>query len=295
MAVEIKLSENVTAEERSGILTPLLAHNLASPVIASPPTPLPARSLGVGFGFRLLAPGPPGAAGPSAGPALEPPPLAGVTGMDDLVARVLAEIDRPTALVAQSMGGIVAVRAALERPELITHLTLTVTSGGVDMSALGAHDWRPDFAAANPTLPSWFLDDQTDLTLRLAELRMPVLLLWGDSDPISPVRVGQRLAQLLPRAELHVFPDADHDLGFTHAAEVAGLMKTSGLMVSRARVATAGLIVRPGQKRSLKKRPELPGSHVMKSSSCRTIGTSTERRLIWEMVRTNESLSLVQA
>jgi pimeloyl-ACP methyl ester carboxylesterase len=153
------------------------------------------------------------------------PPLSGVTGMHDLVARVLAEIDRPTALVAQSMGGIVAVLAALERPDLITHLTLTVTSGGVDMSALGAHDWRPDFAATNPTLPSWFLDDRTDLTLRLIELRMPVLLLWGDSDPISPVRVGRRLAQLLPRAELHVFPDADHNLGFTHAAEVARLIE----------------------------------------------------------------------
>ena len=153
------------------------------------------------------------------------PSIPGVNSMDDLVVRVLDDIDQPTALVAQSMGGIVAVRVALERPELITHLTLTVTSGGVDMSALGAHDWRPDFAAANPTLPSWFLDDQTDLTLRLAELRMPVLLLWGDSDPISPVRVGQRLAQLLPRAELHVFPGADHDLGFTHAAEVARLIE----------------------------------------------------------------------
>ena len=153
------------------------------------------------------------------------PSIPGVNSMDDLVVRVLDDIDQPTALVAQSMGGIVAVRVALERPELITHLTLTVTSGGVDMSALGAHDWRPDFAAANPTLPSWFLDDQTDLRLRLAELRMPVLLLWGDSDPISPVRVGQRLAQLLPRAELHVFPGADHDLGFTHAAEVARLIE----------------------------------------------------------------------
>lgn len=34
------------------------------------------------------------------------PPMPGVTGMSDLVARVLAEIDQPTALVAQSMGGI---------------------------------------------------------------------------------------------------------------------------------------------------------------------------------------------
>lgn len=147
-----------------------------------------------------------------------------VTSMDDLVARVLADIDRPTALVAQSMGGIVAVRVALERPELITHLVLTVTSGGVDMSDLGAQDWRAGFAADNPTLPRWFLDDRTDLTHRLDELRMPVLLLWGGSDPISPVRVGQRLAQLIPHAEIHVFPGGGHDLGFTHSSEVAGLI-----------------------------------------------------------------------
>jgi pimeloyl-ACP methyl ester carboxylesterase len=131
---------------------------------------------------------------------------------------VLPEIDHPTALVAQSMGGIVAVCAALDRPERVTHLVLTVTSGGVDMSAMGAQGWRPDFAAANPSLPRWLLDDRTDLTSRLAELRMPVLLLWGDADPISPVRLGQRLA------ELYVFPGGGHDLGFTHAAEVAELI-----------------------------------------------------------------------
>ena len=152
------------------------------------------------------------------------PPDPSVTGMADLVARVLPEIGQPTALVAQSMGGIIAVCAALERPERVTHLVLTVTSGGVDMSALGAQDWRPDFAAANPNLPRWFLDDRTDLTARLAELHMPVLLLWGDADPISPVRVGQRLAELLPRAELHIILGAGHDLGFTHASEVAGLI-----------------------------------------------------------------------
>ena len=152
------------------------------------------------------------------------PSIPGVNSMDDLVVRVLGDIDQPTALVAQSMGGIVAVRVALERPELITHLVLTVTSGGVDMSALGAQDWRDEFAADNPTLPRWFLDDHTDLTHRLAELRMPVLLLWGDCDPISPVRVGERLAQLIPRVEMHVLAGGGHDLGFTHAGEVASLI-----------------------------------------------------------------------
>lgn len=152
------------------------------------------------------------------------PPCPSVTCMDDLVARVSAEIERPTALVAQSMGGIVAVRVALEHPELITHLVLTVTSGGVDMSDLGAEDWREEFTADNPTLPRWFVDDRTDLTHRLCELRMPVLLLWGGSDPISPPCAGQRLAQLIPHAKLHVFPDGGHDLGSTHSSGVAGLI-----------------------------------------------------------------------
>ncbi|WP_409298791.1 alpha/beta fold hydrolase [Pseudomonas sp. KCJK8993] len=144
-----------------------------------------------------------------------------VQGMDDLVDLVLQRIDQPTALVAQSMGGIIAVRAALERPERVTHLVLSVTSGGVDMSDLGAADWRNDYRTAYPQLPRWFVDDHSDLGPRLGELRMPVLLLWGDRDPISPVAVGQRLARLLPQALLRIVPEAEHDLGLTHATEAA--------------------------------------------------------------------------
>jgi pimeloyl-ACP methyl ester carboxylesterase len=53
---------------------------------------------------------------------------------------------------------------------------------------------------------------------------MPVLFLWGDADPISPVKVGEKLAALLPHANLHIFAGADHDLAYTHAAEVAALI-----------------------------------------------------------------------
>lgn len=148
----------------------------------------------------------------------------GIQSLDDLVTRLLPEIDQPTALVAQSMGGIVAVRAALQRPELITHLVLSVTSGGVDMAALGAQDWRTEFVTENPSLPRWFTDDQSDLSAQLAELQIPVLLLWGDDDPISPVQVGEHLAQLLPCARLHVFVGAGHDLGYSHSHEVAQLI-----------------------------------------------------------------------
>lgn len=152
------------------------------------------------------------------------PPDPKVHGMDDLVASVVAAIDRPTALIAQSMGGVVAIRAALERPNLVTHLVLTVTSGGMNMEDFGAQDWRPSYREANPSLPGWFHSHCEDLTPRLAEVRAPTLLLWGDADPISPVGVGRRLASLLPRAELHVFAGGDHDLGYTHASEIAPLI-----------------------------------------------------------------------
>jgi len=55
-----------------------------------------------------------------------------IRGMDDLVTRVVAVIDQPTLLLAQSMGGVVALRAALQRPALVTHLVMAVTSGGLD-------------------------------------------------------------------------------------------------------------------------------------------------------------------
>lgn len=142
-----------------------------------------------------------------------------VHGIYDLAARVTEKITSGAFLFAQSMGGVVALHATLARPELVRGLVLAVTSGGIDVAALGGTDWRPAFRAANPTLPSWFLDAREDLTPRLSEIRVPVLLLFGDADPISPVRVGERLAELLPNAELVVLAGGTHDLIVERAAE----------------------------------------------------------------------------
>ena len=144
----------------------------------------------------------------------------GVRGVSDLVARVVCEITGPVALLAQSMGGVIAVRAALEKPDSIRHLVLSVTSGGIDVARLGAQDWRPTFRERNPGLPSWFLDEREDLTERIREITIPVLLLWGDADPISPVAVGRHLAGLFPRAELVVVEGGTHDLILERAEEV---------------------------------------------------------------------------
>jgi pimeloyl-ACP methyl ester carboxylesterase len=147
-----------------------------------------------------------------------------IRGIDDLVSRILADINQPSALIAQSMGGVVAILAALQKPELVTHLVLSVTSGGMGSAMFDAEDWRPGIRATHPELPDWFTSYQEDLTPSLSALRIPTLLLWGDADPISPVKVGRRLASLLPQAELHVFPGGDHDVACTFASLVAPLI-----------------------------------------------------------------------
>lgn len=140
------------------------------------------------------------------------PPDPSLRGLDDLADRVVAEITGPVVLFAQSMGGLIALRATLASPQWVRALVLSVTSGGIDVRALGAVDWRAEFARNNPDAPRWFLDARDDLTDQLHQVRAPALLLWGDADPISPVAVGRRLAQLLPTSALVVVPGGTHDL-----------------------------------------------------------------------------------
>lgn len=147
-----------------------------------------------------------------------------VNDIDDLVAKVISEIDQPTAIIAQSMGGVIAMQVALNRPEFITHLILTVTSGGINVSDLRAEDWRPDYLKSNPLFPRWFTDYKSDLSANLGSIKVPILLIWGDADPISPVAVAERLRDLLPHARLHVFPGGAHDLAFSLASSVAPLI-----------------------------------------------------------------------
>ena len=60
-----------------------------------------------------------------------------INGFDDLVAMVVEQIDGPVDIVAQSMGGVIAIRAALAKPQFIRRLVLAVTSGGLPLDELG--------------------------------------------------------------------------------------------------------------------------------------------------------------
>ncbi len=148
-----------------------------------------------------------------------------VKGFDDLIAFAAASFKGTADLVAQSMGGVVAIGLALKHPERIRRLVLVVTSGGVQMGRFtDAADWRDDYRTEYPRAASWVWEQRPDYGDRISGVRQPTLLLWGDRDPISPVSVGEHLRSLLPQSTLHVLPGGTHSLAADHPDAVAALI-----------------------------------------------------------------------
>jgi pimeloyl-ACP methyl ester carboxylesterase len=145
------------------------------------------------------------------------PARSDVSGLTDCARLVLERAGpRPVDLVAQSMGGVVAALVTLARPELVRRLVLTATSAGIDLAPFAPEDWRPEYAQEYPGAAPWILTVRPDLAARLPRVTAPTLLLWSDADPISPLGVGRRLAELLPRVELAVIPGVDHMFARDH-------------------------------------------------------------------------------
>jgi pimeloyl-ACP methyl ester carboxylesterase len=149
-----------------------------------------------------------------------------VRAFDDLVTLVLTTITEPIDLVAQSMGGVIAINVALARPDAVRSLVLTATSGGVDLSTYGVEDWRQDYRAEFPNAAAFVTAPYPrDLSDQLGDVRAPSLLLWADRDPISPVAIGQYLESKLPRAKLVVLEHEGHSFGRDRADLVAPLIQ----------------------------------------------------------------------
>jgi pimeloyl-ACP methyl ester carboxylesterase len=149
-----------------------------------------------------------------------------VGSLDDLYAWLLARLPpgRST-VIAQSMGGVLAARLAVEHPERIVRLVLTATSGGVDVARLGGAEWRAGFRAARPEVPDWFELDRTDLTDRLGAIRAPTLLLWSDADAISPLAVSDLLLARIHRARRVVIAGGSHTFAEERPDEVAEILR----------------------------------------------------------------------
>ena len=153
-----------------------------------------------------------------------------VRSFDDLVNLVLRNIDTnsPVDLVAQSMGGVVAIQVALARPDVVRRLVLVATSGGVDLAPFDVEDWRAEYRAEYPNAESFVTDETTpDLSGQLSTIHAPTLLLWAEADPISPPDVGRYLQHALSHAHprLVVLDHGDHSFARDRADDVAPLIQ----------------------------------------------------------------------
>jgi pimeloyl-ACP methyl ester carboxylesterase len=149
----------------------------------------------------------------------------GIESLSDLARTVLHDLPARCDLAALSMGAAVALRLASEHPERFRRLVLVAPAGGVDVLGLGGLDWRDSFRRRRPQAPSWFLDDQVDLSDRLGLVTAPTLLIFGDQDLIAPVAVGQHLLARLPSAKLEIVTGATHDLEAEQPDLLASLLE----------------------------------------------------------------------
>ena len=169
------------------------------------------------FGPQVLV-GWPGFGDEPANPAIH--------SLDDLYRWLLPRLPRgPLDVVAQSMGGVLGARLAIEEPQRVASLVLVATSGGVDVAGLGGVDWRRAFRAELPGVPAWFELDRTNLTEDLVRIRAPTLILYSDADPICPPAVAELLRARIPGARAALVSGGTHAFAFERPDEVAELLR----------------------------------------------------------------------
>lgn len=135
-----------------------------------------------------------------------------------------SEIGDNADVVAQSMGGAVAVGLALSYPQKVRRLVLVATSGGLDLTQCDADNWRAEYRVEFPDAATWVTDERVDHSTDLPAIQIPVCLIWGDQDSISPPAVGHALNAALPHSTLHIVPGGTHMMANERPDDIAPLI-----------------------------------------------------------------------
>jgi pimeloyl-ACP methyl ester carboxylesterase len=152
-----------------------------------------------------------------------------------------AALDVPRAvLVGHSMGGAIAIEAALGSPNRVAGLVLIGTAARLRVSpatfdAIDNHfgQFAEMFAATgfSPSIPreqalrlaragiqapqavvraDFAACDSWDARERIASIRAPTLVMIGEEDLLAPAKYGRLLAEGIPSARLVAFPQTGH-------------------------------------------------------------------------------------
>jgi pimeloyl-ACP methyl ester carboxylesterase len=210
-------------------------------------------------GFTVLAPDLPGH-GRSAGPA-----LSSIAALADWTAKLMDAAGLPVArLVGHSMGSLVALETAARHPQKVNGLALIATAApmrvsdellnaarandhaAIDMISLWSEGYHATLGGSEaPGL--WMLgsavrllertrpgvlfadlsacNDYGDALAAAAKVTVPVIVIQGSRDLMTPLRGGKAIAEAVPASRLMVIEGAGHMLMSERPDEVLAAMR----------------------------------------------------------------------
>lgn len=167
-----------------------------------------------------------------------------VQGVGGLTAQFLSEyMDEPAVLAGNSFGGHVATRIGLDYPELTRGLILAGASGLIEKSMVSDVQIRPSREWLSRKMGELFynpaehmreadlerahreLSDRGNaramvklsrsarrdhLGARMPQMQMPVLLIWGKQDIVTPPEAAEQFERLIPDTRIVWFDDCGH-------------------------------------------------------------------------------------
>lgn len=126
-----------------------------------------------------------------------------VPGADVVLSHAAVHVIRP------ALGERLSARRNPEARDLIRHAL-----DGVGGNANRARAW-------SKFVRHWPFEAQRDQFDSYAQLRMPVLLLWGEQDPAGPIEAAREALDLLADAQLRTLPGAGFLLAYDDPVDLA--------------------------------------------------------------------------
>jgi pimeloyl-ACP methyl ester carboxylesterase len=184
--------------------------------------------------------------------------------MSELIADLLEVAEtafgaEPVHVMGESIGGTVALAAALQHPARFASIAMSnaAIKGGqiahapgwrTEIGRVGIKGWSDRLmdmrflpGAVPPDALAWFASVQertpahvaiglgelligTDLEAELPGFKLPLLLMMPDRSPYVSLAQAAALAELVPHAEIAVFPGARHGLPLSHGPQAAATL-----------------------------------------------------------------------